>query len=87
MDSTARHILSLHRRGALRGAKDVRIAAAIGIGTMWLFIPTAAWFLGRQAGLGALGGWVGFLCETTVGGILVWLRWTKGSWRKNYAPK
>ena len=79
--------VNLVYRGALRGAKDVRIAAAIGIGTMWLFIPTAAWFLGRQAGLGALGGWIGFLCETTVGGILVWLRWTKGSWRSNYAPR
>ncbi|HSO40328.1 MAG TPA: MATE family efflux transporter [Labilithrix sp.] len=74
-------------RGSLRGAKDVRVAAAIGIGTMWLFIPTAAWFLGRNAGLGALGGWIGFLCETTVGGTLVWLRLTKGSWRKNYAPR
>ena len=79
--------VNLVYRGALRGAKDVRIAAIIGIGTMWLFIPTAAWFLGRQAGLGALGGWIGFLCETTVGGTLVWLRWTKGSWRKNDAPR
>jgi multidrug resistance protein, MATE family len=72
-------------RGALRGAKDVRVAAAIGIGTMWLFIPTAAWFLGRNAGLGALGGWIGFLCETSVGGTLCWLRWSRGAWRKQYA--
>jgi multidrug resistance protein, MATE family len=71
-------------RGALRGAKDVRVAAAIGIGTIWLFVPTAAWFLGRGAGLGALGGWIGFLGETTAGGILVWLRWRKGAWRAAY---
>jgi MATE family multidrug resistance protein len=71
-------------RGSLRGAKDVRIAAAIGIGTIWLFIPSAAWFLGRNAGLGALGGWIGFVGETTAGGILCWLRWSRGSWRKRY---
>ena len=71
-------------RGALRGAKDVRVAAVIGIGTMWLCIPTAAWFLGRNAGLGALGGWIGFVCETSVGGALFWLRWSRGSWRKQY---
>ncbi len=71
-------------RGSLRGAKDVRVAAAIGIGTMWLFIPTAAWFLGRNAGMGAFGGWIGFLCETTVGGTLCWLRWSRGAWRKKY---
>lgn len=71
-------------RASLRGAKDVRVAAAIGIGTMWLFIPSAAWFLGRNAGLGAMGGWIGFVGETTVGGILVWLRWSRGSWRKRY---
>ena len=71
-------------RGALRGAKDVRVAAAIGIGAMWLFIPTAAWFLGRNAGMGALGGWVGFLLETAVGGTLCWLRWSRGAWRKSY---
>jgi MATE family multidrug resistance protein len=71
-------------RGSLRGAKDVRVAAIIGIGTVWLFIPTAAWFLGRNAGLGALGGWIGFLCETTVGGILGWLRWSRGAWRRQY---
>lgn len=71
-------------RGALRGAKDVRIAAFIGIGAIWLFVPTAAYFLGKLAGLGALGGWLGFVGETTVSALLFWLRWTRGGWRKPF---
>ena len=29
-------------RGSLRGAKDVRVAALIGVTSIWLCIPTAA---------------------------------------------
>lgn len=71
-------------RGSLRGAKDVRVAAMIGIGVIWACVPTAAYFLGKLWGLGALGGWIGFVGETTFASILYWLRWTRGSWRKDY---
>lgn len=74
-------------RGSLRGAKDVRVAAFIGIGVIWACVPTAAYFLGKLAGLGALGGWIGFVGETTFGSILFWLRWSRGAWRKDYAPR
>jgi MATE family multidrug resistance protein len=74
-------------RGSLRGAKDVRVAALIGIGVIWASIPTAAYFLGKVAGLGALGGWIGFVGETTFGSILFWLRWSRGAWRKDYPPR
>lgn len=74
-------------RGALRGAKDVRVAALIGIGVIWACIPPAAYFLGKVAGLGALGGWIGFVGETTFGSILFWLRWSRGAWRASYAPR
>jgi MATE family multidrug resistance protein len=71
-------------RGALRGAKDVRLVMLIGVGSVWLCIPTAAWFLGRQMGLGALGGWLGFVGETTIGAAFFWLRWKHGGWRTRY---
>lgn len=71
-------------RGALRGAKDVRLVMLIGIGSIWFCVPTAAWFLGRQMGLGALGGWLGFIAETTVAAGLFWLRWKHGGWRLRY---
>jgi MATE family multidrug resistance protein len=72
-------------RGALRGAKDVRVVAIIGILVVWSFLPTSAYLLGKLWGLGALGAWLGFLGETTVGAALFWLRWKRGGWRRNYA--
>jgi MATE family multidrug resistance protein len=68
-------------RGALRGAKDVRYAAFLGIAIVWTCVPTAAFFLGKLAGLGALGGWLGFIAETTIGAALFWRRWKRGAWR------
>lgn len=72
-------------RGALRGAKDVRVVAIIGVLVVWSFLPTSAYLLGKLAGLGALGAWLGFVGETTVGSMLFWLRWKRGGWRKDYA--
>lgn len=72
-------------RGSLRGAKDVRVAALIGIAVIWICVPTAAYVFGKLCGLGALGGWLGFVGETTLGSILFWRRWSRGNWRKDYA--
>lgn len=73
-------------RSALRAAKDVRIVLLVGVATTWTFIPTAAWVLGKWLGLGALGGWFGFLGETTVGAVLLAFRFRNGSWRARFAP-
>jgi len=72
-------------RGALRGAKDVRVVMVIGVLVVWSCVPTAAFFLGKLCGMGALGGWLGFVAETTIGAIVFWLRWKRGGWRKDYA--
>ncbi len=72
-------------RGALRGAKDVRVVALIGIFVVWSFLPPSAYVLGKLCGLGALGGWIGFVGETTIGAMLFWIRWKRGGWRKAYA--
>lgn len=68
-------------RGALRGAKDVRVVAFLGITIVWTCIPTAAYVLGKHLGMGALGGWIGFVAETTLSTILFGRRWKKGAWR------
>ena len=73
-------------RGALRAAKDVRVVALIGITVAWCCIPGAAYVLGLRYGMGALGGWLGFLAETTIAAALFWRRWKKGAWRLRYAP-
>ncbi len=71
-------------RGSLRGAQDVRVPAFLGIAILWTCVPTAAFFLGKLAGWGALGGWMGFLAETIVSTLIFGRRWTHGSWRKKY---
>jgi MATE family multidrug resistance protein len=71
-------------RGSLRGAEDVRIPAILGIGIVWTCVPTAAYFLGRLAGWGALGGWCGFFAETVLATVLFGRRWSKGGWRRRY---
>jgi multidrug resistance protein, MATE family len=71
-------------RSALRGAKDVRIPVILSVAVVWTCIPTAAFFLGRLAGMGSAGGWVGFVAETTVGAALMAWRWRRGAWRLSY---
>jgi MATE family multidrug resistance protein len=77
--------ISIVLRGAVRGAKDVHVPALIGVAIVWTCVPTAAILLGRVAGLGAAGGWYGFLGETTLGAVFFGLRWRAGSWRARYA--
>jgi multidrug resistance protein, MATE family len=72
-------------RGSLRGAEDVRVPAFLGIAIVWTCVPTAAFFLGKLAGWGAIGGWCGFVGETILATILFGRRWSHGSWRKRYA--
>lgn len=71
-------------RGALRGAKDVRYTALVGTAVVWTCIPTAGYFLGKLAGLGAVGGWFGFVCETTLASAILWRRWRRAPWRAQY---
>jgi MATE family multidrug resistance protein len=72
-------------RVALRGAKDTRVVAIIGVLIVWAFLPTCAYVLGKVCGLGALGAWLGFIGETTLGATVFMLRWKRGGWRKEYA--
>jgi multidrug resistance protein, MATE family len=72
-------------RGALRGAKDVRWVAIVGTTVAWCFIPGSAYLLGRVLEWGALGGWCGFLVETSLCAGLLWRRWTGGTWRVPFA--
>ncbi len=71
-------------RGALRGAKDVRLVALFGIAIVWISIPGSALVLGRWLGMGAFGAWLGFVAETALASVIFWLRWTRGGWRRAY---
>jgi multidrug resistance protein, MATE family len=74
-------------RGALRGAKDVRVPAYIGIAVVWSCVPVAAFFLGKMAGWGALGGWCGFVVETILASVLFGFRWSRGAWRAPFKTR
>jgi MATE family multidrug resistance protein len=71
-------------RGALRGAKDVKVPMMIGIVVIWTSSPTAAFLLGKYVGWGALGGWCGFVLETVLSSMLFAIRWKRGAWRDAY---
>lgn len=68
-------------RGVLRGAGDVRVPAALGIACAWLCTPPLAWVLGREAGLGALGGWIGLCAEILLLALVCWIRLERGMWK------
>ncbi len=72
---------SVIARGVLRGASDVKYAAIVGIITSWVTTPPLAWLLGVEAGLGAVGGWIGLAVEIIIGAALFWLRVWRGGWR------
>jgi MATE family multidrug resistance protein len=72
-------------RGALRGAKDVRWVAVVGTLIVWCAIPGTAFVLGRMLGWGAFGGWIGFVIETALGAVVMGYRWSRGSWRAEFA--
>jgi MATE family multidrug resistance protein len=74
-------------RGALRGAKDVRWVAATGTLVVWVSIPGAAFVLGKLLGMGAFGGWLGFVLETSIGAALMWWRWSRGPWRAAFGER
>jgi MATE family multidrug resistance protein len=68
-------------RGVLRGAGDVRVPAVVGVVTSWLATPPLAWGLGIGLGMGALGGWVGFIVEIFAATALLWWRLLRDGWR------
>lgn len=71
-------------RASLRAAKDVKVVAVVGILVAWTCIPGFAFVFGKLLGLGALGGWLGFIAETAIGSCVFYIRWKRGSWRARY---
>ncbi len=64
----------------LRGVGDVRFVALSSVVVAWLSIPTGAFFLGRTAGMGALGAWIGIAVDIGVICALLWARLGGGRW-------
>lgn len=67
-------------RSVLQGTGDVRFCAIAGILLAWMMTPPLTWLLAYQAGLGALGGWLGLSLEILVTTVIFWLRIRGTSW-------
>ncbi len=74
---------SLVARSMLRGTGDVRYAAVVSVITSWVCTPPLAYALGRTAGLGAVGGWLGICLEIIVGTAILWWRLEGGGWLRS----
>ena len=81
----------------LRGAGDVRIPAILVLALSWLlFVPLAhslsfspgtgwvSWL--PQLGYGAVGGWFAALSYVCCLGLMLYLRWRSGAWRRISLP-
>ena len=67
-------------RCVLRGAGDVFFAAWVAVGIAWLCGPLFTYLLGFRAGMGVVGGWLGFCVELIVGAGVLWWRLERMGW-------
>jgi len=73
--------LGMVLRGALQGAGDTRMPAAITVGTFWVVRLPLAYLLAIALHYGATGAWVAMSATTCLSGALMacWFKW--GTWR------
>lgn len=88
---------NLSSGACLRGAGDVRLPAIMVLALSWLlfvplahslsFAPGAGWVDWLpQFGLGAVGGWFAALAYVCCLGLMLFLRWWSGAWRRIALP-
>jgi MATE family multidrug resistance protein len=85
--------LNLASAFCLRGAGDVRAPTLYVIALVWLgfvplahmasFAPGQGWVdVLPQLGWGSVGGWMAALVYVVALGLVMWLRWRSGAWRR-----
>lgn len=67
---------------ALKGAGDVRFPVYVGVFSMWGVGVLGAWLLGLHFHLGLVGIWIAMAVDEWLRGIVMWLRWRSGAWKK-----
>lgn len=66
---------------SMKSAGDVRFPTVLAIFSMWGFSVVIGYILGVVLGLGLAGIWIGMAADEIFRGIVVVIRWVKGSWR------
>lgn len=66
---------------SMKAAGDVKFPTMIAIVSMWGLSVLLAYVLGIILGWGLAGVWIGMAADEICRGIIVFIRWLKGSWR------
>ena len=66
---------------SMKAAGDVKFPTVLAIFSMWLLSVLIAYVLGVVLGMGLVGVFIGMAVDEIFRGIVVFIRWIKGSWR------
>lgn len=66
---------------SMKAAGDVKFPTGLAIISMWGISVLLAYILGVVLGWGLVGVWIGMACDEIVRGIVVLIRWIRGTWR------
>lgn len=66
---------------SMKAAGDVKFPTMLAIFSMWGLSVLIAYILGIVLGMGLVGVWIGMAADEIFRGIVVFIRWRKGTWR------
>ena len=66
---------------SMKAAGDVKFPTMLAIFSMWGLSVLIAYVLGVVLGMGLAGVWIGMAADEIFRGVVVFIRWIKGSWR------
>jgi len=68
--------------GSLRGAGDTVCPMVIAGISQWFVRLPLAYLFGVTLGYGLIGAWIAMTVETIIGGLLFYIRFKRGKWKK-----
>lgn len=66
---------------SMRAAGDVKFPTYLGMASMWGISVLLGYILGIQCGYGLVGIWIAMALDEIVRGVVVYIRWKRGTWR------
>ena len=66
---------------SMKAAGDVKFPTILAIFSMWGISVLLSYVLGIVMGMGLAGVWIGMACDEIFRGIVVFIRWQRGTWR------
>jgi Na+-driven multidrug efflux pump len=66
---------------SMRAAGDVKFPTYLGMASMWGISVLLGYILGIVCGYGLVGIWIAMALDEIVRGVVVYIRWRRGTWR------